>query len=55
MIKYSCTYVTRYYLMRDKIGKYIVNLSFWMTSNSRCKIYGIKELESSESKKSFAG
>ena len=38
-----------------KIGKYIVNESFWMISNSRCKMYGIKESEISESKKSFVG
>ena len=27
-------YVTRYYFRREKMEKYIVNESFWMTSNS---------------------
>ena len=39
--------------MKDIIGKYIVNESCQLVILVGCKIYGIKELEASESKKSF--
>ena len=34
MIRYDCSYVTRYYFRRDKIGKYIANESFRVTSSN---------------------
>ena len=52
MIKQSCNYVTRYWFRRGKTGKNI-GVFEWLVNLVGCKIYGIKELEASESKKSF--
>ena len=57
MISCSCSYVTTYYFMREKKLENIL----WMRVFELlivlvgCKIYGIKEIEASESRKLFAG